>query len=140
MSISLTRYSLDRFKDHVTNQENANNELPDQFWEDFLNGHYAFRSLFENAGRRYFVMRRTDPQRRRRFRLSSRERQVIELVAEGMKNTEIARQMKITSSTVGTYLQRAMRKLDAESRVDLLEFVNTLRKADLIPTTSQAAE
>jgi DNA-binding NarL/FixJ family response regulator len=51
--------------------------------------------------------------------LSQREGQVVSLVAQGLKNKEIAFSMGITEGTVKTYLYRLFRKLGVNDRLDL---------------------
>lgn len=49
--------------------------------------------------------------------LTSRERDVLRLLASGMRNTEIGEQMSIASDTVRQYSGQAMRKLGAQTRI-----------------------
>jgi DNA-binding NarL/FixJ family response regulator len=48
--------------------------------------------------------------------LSPREREVLRLVSEGMKNEEIGKQLFISPDTVRTHLRRAITKLGASNR------------------------
>ncbi len=50
--------------------------------------------------------------------LSPREREVLELLATGLKQAEIARRLVITPKTVGTHIERILRKLDVHSRAE----------------------
>jgi DNA-binding NarL/FixJ family response regulator len=52
--------------------------------------------------------------------LSSRERQVLGLVAEGMRNREISEKLNLTEHTVRNYLCRISEKLGLSSRVELV--------------------
>lgn len=63
-------------------------------------------------------------------RLSDREVDVLIQVAVGCNNAEVGRRLSILSTTVKSYLQSAMRKLDAHNRV---EAVCTARRLGLIP-------
>ena len=49
-------------------------------------------------------------------RLSARETEVLNLLGEGMTNTEIANRLFITESTVRTYLHRLLDKLHLKNR------------------------
>ncbi|MHA7239824.1 response regulator [Arthrobacter sp. TMS1-12-1] len=51
--------------------------------------------------------------------LTSREEQVLLTVAQGRTNSEIAAELRISSSTVKTHLASLMRKLGARNRVEL---------------------
>lgn len=54
-----------------------------------------------------------------RVEVTEREWQVLKLVAGGRSDKQIGAALGIKVSTVRTHLQRAMKKLHAESRVDL---------------------
>jgi DNA-binding NarL/FixJ family response regulator len=51
--------------------------------------------------------------------LTSREREIVRLVALGFHNTEIAQRLSIREVTVKTHLNNVFRKLDARDRVAL---------------------
>ncbi|THV31939.1 response regulator [Glycomyces paridis] len=50
-------------------------------------------------------------------RLAARERDVLDLVAEGHSNAEIARRAHMSEATVKTYVSRILAKLDCANRV-----------------------
>jgi DNA-binding NarL/FixJ family response regulator len=52
--------------------------------------------------------------------LTNREREVTELVADGRSNDEIARELHLSVLTVRTHVQRAMGKLGARDRAQLV--------------------
>jgi DNA-binding NarL/FixJ family response regulator len=52
--------------------------------------------------------------------LTAREREVMSLAAEGRSNTEIARYLVVSPLTVRTHIQRAMTKLQARDRTQLV--------------------
>jgi DNA-binding NarL/FixJ family response regulator len=52
--------------------------------------------------------------------LTEREREVIGLVAEGLSNREIADRLVVSASTAKTHVNRAMQKLDARDRAQLV--------------------
>jgi DNA-binding NarL/FixJ family response regulator len=54
--------------------------------------------------------------------LSSRERQVLQLVVEGKSNAAIARTLSLSQKTVETYRSRLMQKLQIENVPDLVKF------------------
>jgi DNA-binding CsgD family transcriptional regulator len=56
------------------------------------------------------------------LQLSSRERQVLKLMAEGKSNPEIASILTIRLNTVHTYLKRIRHKLDIQNIAGLTAF------------------
>jgi DNA-binding NarL/FixJ family response regulator len=52
--------------------------------------------------------------------LTDREREVVALIADGMSNTEIARQLTLSPLTVKTHANHAMTKLGARDRAQLV--------------------
>lgn len=48
--------------------------------------------------------------------LTQRERDVLRLLADGLRNDEIGARLFVSEETVRTHLQKAMRKLDANTR------------------------
>jgi DNA-binding NarL/FixJ family response regulator len=54
--------------------------------------------------------------------LTSRERQVLQLLAEGHSNTAIAEQLTISPRTVEVHRAKIMQKLDLRTHTDLIRF------------------
>lgn len=54
---------------------------------------------------------------RRVARLAAREREVLDLVAEGLSNAEIAGRVHMSEATVKTYVSRVLAKLECANRV-----------------------
>lgn len=52
--------------------------------------------------------------------LTAREREAVTLVADGLSNTEIAERWYVSQTTVRTHVSRAMTKLDARDRAQLV--------------------
>lgn len=55
-----------------------------------------------------------------RIRLSNRERAVLALLAQGVRNKQIARELSINEKTVSTYKQRILKKYGVNSLIELL--------------------
>lgn len=55
-------------------------------------------------------------------RLTDREREIVRYVAQGMNNLEIAEQLVISAATSRTHVSRAMTKLGARDRAQLVVF------------------
>jgi DNA-binding NarL/FixJ family response regulator len=67
----------------------------------------------------HFVVRGTvsdPPDRSRLERLTSREVQVLRLIAEGLSNEQIAELLVIAESTAKTHVKRILQKIDARDR------------------------
>ena len=71
-----------------------------------------------HAGRRVVTpeIQQALDERARQPTLSLRERQVLELVAEGMRNKEIAAALGISADTVGMHVKNLYTKLDVHDR------------------------
>jgi two-component system response regulator NreC len=54
--------------------------------------------------------------------LSKRERQVLELVAEGLKNQKIGEALGLSPKTIARHRERIMNKLNLHSRTELVKF------------------
>ncbi len=54
--------------------------------------------------------------------LSLRERQVLELVANGLNNQQIGQQLALSPKTIARHRERIMRKLNMHSRTELVKF------------------
>jgi DNA-binding NarL/FixJ family response regulator len=63
-----------------------------------------------------------EPDARTAELLTSREREVVALVAEGRSNDEIAERWVVSNATVRTHVSRAMTKLNARDRAQLVVF------------------
>jgi len=59
--------------------------------------------------------------------LTPRERELVVLVAQGRSNTEIARELTISPATVKTHVNRAMAKLGARDRAQLVVLAHEYR-------------
>jgi len=54
--------------------------------------------------------------------LTPREREVLILIAEGLTNAEVARELVISPKTVDRHRENIMRKLNLHSRIDLVKY------------------
>jgi DNA-binding NarL/FixJ family response regulator len=62
--------------------------------------------------------------------LTKREEEVVQLVAEGLQNREIARELKLSDHTIKNYLFRIFDKLGVSSRVELVLYaVSSTKRA-----------
>jgi DNA-binding CsgD family transcriptional regulator len=96
------------------------------------------------AGRRYlspplsqsaidaYVQRASTATRDRYDSLSSREREVLQLAAEGHTNAEIGRRLFISPRTVEIHRANMMQKLGLRNQTDLLPYIYVKRKTSAI--------
>lgn len=61
--------------------------------------------------------------------LTGREREILKLIAAGVKTTAIARQLSISRTTLNNHIQHILRKLDCHSR---LEAIRRAERAGLL--------
>jgi two-component system response regulator NreC len=54
--------------------------------------------------------------------LSQRERQVLELVSEGLNNHDIGERLGLSPKTIARHRERIMKKLNMHSRTELVKF------------------
>jgi DNA-binding NarL/FixJ family response regulator len=57
------------------------------------------------------------------FDLTEREKEVLQLIAEGYKNTEIADKLFVSENTVKSHIKNIYIKLDVKNRVEALKRV-----------------
>jgi LuxR family maltose regulon positive regulatory protein len=72
-----------------------------------------------------------------RDELTARERSIIEFIARGRSNKEIARELGVAPETIKTHLKRIFQKLSAESRVQAVVRAQSLGMLKTVP--AQAA-
>ena len=62
--------------------------------------------------------------------LTARELEVIQLMAEGLSNADIARRLYLSPNTLKAHTQNIFSKLDAHSRI---QAVNRARELGMLP-------
>jgi DNA-binding NarL/FixJ family response regulator len=75
------------------------------------------RRLIERVAAHPILSRKPDP---RLAELTTREREVLELLAQGLSNAEIADALTLERTTVKTHVQRILTKLGARNRVEIV--------------------
>jgi DNA-binding NarL/FixJ family response regulator len=81
------------------------------------------RRLLESYAHRLPVSGEPDPAARDRLeQLTARELEVLDLVARGLSNAEIAEQFVLSEATVKTHVGRILAKLELRDRVQIVVF------------------
>lgn len=75
------------------------------------------RRLIERVAASPMLSREPDP---RLSELTTREREVLELMAQGLSNAEIAEALILERTTIKTHVQRILAKLGARNRVEVV--------------------
>jgi DNA-binding NarL/FixJ family response regulator len=75
------------------------------------------RRLIERVAAQPILSRDADP---RLDELTAREREVFELVAQGLSNAEIAETLTLERTTIKTHVQRVLAKLGARNRIEVV--------------------
>lgn len=81
--------------------------------DDYLVKPFEADELLARARR---LLRRVDSEQEQKANLTPRELEVLELLAAGHAQAEIARQLVISSKTVSTHIERILSKLGVQSR------------------------
>jgi RNA polymerase sigma factor (sigma-70 family) len=66
---------------------------------------------------------------RRLERLTARERDILDLIAEGLRNDDIARRLHISVRTVDTHIRNVLGKLDVHSKLKAMSLLRRLDEA-----------
>jgi DNA-binding CsgD family transcriptional regulator len=116
-------------RDAVLRQEKARGrtrrddpEAALELWRGLEYGRWSLVDHFERGGRRYLVARRNAVEFADPRGLTPRERQVVQLAALGHASKLIAYELGLSTSTVGSQLASAVRKLGLRDRLDLIRF------------------
>jgi DNA-binding NarL/FixJ family response regulator len=79
----------------------------------------------------HLASRRPTAGTRRAVRLTAREREIIDLIADGLSNKEIAQRVHLTTHTVKSHVHNILEKLALHSRLQLAAYAHhTERQAE----------
>ncbi len=104
-------------------------DAPDQaieLWRGLFAGHYTVVETFDSDGRAFVVACENEPIVSETRSLTRRERQVVELAAQGHGDDFIAYTLGVGAPTVRTHLSRALAKMGIASRAELVRTAATL--------------
>lgn len=97
----------------------------------YMSGQQVQEVTFESEieGNHYYLVCYSSPSSSSSVRLSPREKAISQLVAQGLPNKLIAKELEISHHTVATYLRRIFQKLEVSTRA---EMIARLSKANLL--------
>jgi len=103
-------------------KESAADEVVKAIHEVYRGGHYLSPALhgfmaenIQNRGGLRSNHGGSDP-------LTSKEREIVQLIAEGLANKEIARELKISANTVHAHRNNITRKLNIHKQTELVRY------------------
>jgi DNA-binding CsgD family transcriptional regulator len=85
------------------------------------------RALLALLGPHFAVIRERWERRHRPPLLSAREVEVLELVARGLTNVEVAAQLVLSPTTIRTHLENIFAKIGVHSRTAAVAWLNAVR-------------
>jgi DNA-binding CsgD family transcriptional regulator len=101
-------------------RERKNSDSALAGWRALAAGRWSVLDHFDRDGRRYFLAQPNETEPRPRLSLTRREAQIVELVAQGHTNKQIAYELGLSPSTISSQLVTATRKLGTRSRVETI--------------------
>lgn len=103
-------------------KETAGEEVLDAIHAVQAGGRYLSHEISSKVIEDYILQRESVAEASPLDRLSAREREVLQLVAEGKSSAEIAEVLSLSPKTVDTYRSRMMQKLDIDDLPSLVKF------------------
>ena len=103
-------------------KETAGEEVLDAIHTVQAGGRYLSREISNKVIEDYILHRESVAEASPLDRLSAREREVLQLVAEGKSSAEIAEILSLSPKTVDTYRSRMMQKLHIDDLPSLVKF------------------
>jgi DNA-binding NarL/FixJ family response regulator len=103
-------------------KESAGKEVAKAVRSVHAHKRYLCRQITETVIDDYMRKYEALPEKSPLERLSSREREILQLVVDGKSNTEIAGILSLSVKTVETYKSRLMDKLDIRDLAGLIKF------------------
>jgi DNA-binding NarL/FixJ family response regulator len=103
-------------------KETAGEEVLDAIRTVQAGGRYLSREISSKVIEDYILQRESVAEASPLDRLSAREREVLQLVAEGRSSAEIAEILSLSPKTVDTYRSRMMQKLHIDDLPSLVKF------------------
>jgi len=103
-------------------KESAGQEVAKAVRTVHSGGRYLSQKITETVIKDYIFQGRAAAESSPLDRLSSREREILQLVVEGKSSAGIAETLFLSPKTVETYRSRLMQKLDVKNLTSLVKF------------------
>ena len=89
---------------------------------EVLKGNHYLGSPFSEKAISLYMEKTQDKTDDPYYTLSNREREILQMVAEGMTSIEIANKLCLSPRTIDAHRAKVMRKLSLNSRIDLIRY------------------
>ena len=103
-------------------KENAADEVVKAIHEVYRGGYYLSPALHNYMAENLQDRTHTPIRPADCAVLTSKEREIVQLIAEGMANKQIARELKISANTVHAHRNNIARKLNIHKQTDLVRY------------------
>jgi DNA-binding CsgD family transcriptional regulator len=97
------------------------------YWSNVLAGKWALLDRFDSDGKRFVIAVPIHRAGDRLRGLSKRQREVVELLGDGLSNKAIAYELGISTTSVGSHLNNIYAKLGVQDRTSAVRLVRALR-------------
>ncbi len=112
---------------HASCASSATRPSEAAFWEGVLSGRLAIVDRFDARGLRHIVALPVSRERGALKGLSAREREVLELLGEGLSNKAIGFDLGVSTSAVSSHVHHIFGKIGVRDRTELVRLVRVLR-------------
>lgn len=100
------------------------------YWDAVLSGQWVILDRFDTDGRRYVIALPVSEMGDKIRGLSQREREVLDLMADGHANKSIAYELGISTTAISSHLNNIYRKLGIDGRTDIVRLAQRVRSTD----------
>ncbi len=136
--VILSMHSHDRYISELFGMGVSGYLLKDSSGSDIVNAiqaalrgdKYLSPSISRKVVEQFVLLKRTTPGQDRYSLLSNREREVLQLIAEGRSTREIAEILCVSVSTVKTHRAKIMQKLGISNESQLIRFAISIGLVD----------
>jgi DNA-binding NarL/FixJ family response regulator len=103
-------------------KETATEEIIRAIREVYMDQYYLSPKISKFVVKGFLDKQYHDEQKKQEGALTKREREILQLIAEGFTNKEIAKQLDLSLNTVHVHRNHIMKKLDIHKNADLVRY------------------